>query len=165
MKIKFQNQIYTIDSKLENDTLISKFNEEKLNFQVRKIDENTFTVNNLGKKEHLYFFKDKNHIFAFHNGEHFKFEEIDEEAGDFEFSTKNENLEEIVPPMPGNIVKVLVKEGDSVKENTPLIIVEAMKMETTLYSSIDGIIKSVNVSEKEQVDTDKVLIVVEKEGK
>jgi biotin carboxyl carrier protein len=163
MKIKFQNHIYSIDSKLENGNLSSKLNDETITIPAVKIDENTFTVSNSGSKEHIYFYKEKNHIFSFHNGEHFKFEEIDEEAAGFELETKNENLDEIVPPMPGNIVKIFVKEGDSVKENTPLIIVEAMKMETTLYSSIDGIVKAVNVSEKEQVDTDKVLIVVEKE--
>lgn len=164
MKIKFQNHIYTINSKLDSNLLSSSVNEETISLPAVKIDENSFSVSNSSGKEFLYFFKEKNHIFAFHNGEHFKFEEIDEEAGNFQFEAKNENQEEIVPPMPGNIVKVLVKEGDSVKENTPLIIVEAMKMETTLYSSIDGIVKAVNVSEKEQVDTDKVMILIEKEG-
>ncbi|OGU60365.1 MAG: hypothetical protein A2X64_07735 [Ignavibacteria bacterium GWF2_33_9] len=161
MKIKFQNQIFNVESRIENEHLISILNDEKISFPVKQIDENTFSIFNSNQKEFIYFYKNKNHIFAFHNGEHFKFEEIDEESN-FELESKNENQEKIFPPMPGNIVKILVSSGDEVAENTPLIIVEAMKMETTLYSSLKGKVTSVNVSEKEQVDTDKVLIVIEK---
>ena len=41
----------------------------------------------------------------------------------------------IVAPMPGKIVRVLVSEGDTVEEDQPLIVMEAMKMEHTLRAS------------------------------
>ncbi len=65
--------------------------------------------------------------------------------------------------MPGSIVKVLVEKGQKVDEGDGLIIIEAMKMETTMYSSISGIVTEVNAKAGEQVDSDKVLLVVEKE--
>ena len=60
--------------------------------------------------------------------------------------------------MPGSVVKVLVKPGDKVKQNDTLIVTEAMKMESTIQASMDGVIKSVHVVEKEQVKGDDLLI-------
>jgi len=50
----------------------------------------------------------------------------------------------ISSPMPGNVIKLMVKEGDSVKEGQPLVIVEAMKMENEIRSPSDGVVKKVN---------------------
>jgi len=49
----------------------------------------------------------------------------------------------ITSPMPGNLIKVLVKEGDSVSEGQPLVIVEAMKMENEIRSPSEGIVKTI----------------------
>ena len=65
--------------------------------------------------------------------------------------------------MPGSVVNVLVNEGQKVEEGTPIIIVSAMKMETTLYSSISGIVIEVNATKGEQVDETKSLVVIMKE--
>jgi len=50
----------------------------------------------------------------------------------------------ISSPMPGNVIKLMVKEGDTVKEGQPLVIVEAMKMENEIRSPSDGVVKKVN---------------------
>ena len=61
-------------------------------------------------------------------------------------------------PMPGNAWKVLVKEGDSVKEGQVLVILEAMKMENEIRSPIDGVVASVNVAEGASVNGGDVLV-------
>ena len=61
-------------------------------------------------------------------------------------------------PMPGNAWKVLVKEGDQVKEGQVLIILEAMKMENDIMSPIDGVVASVNVVEGASVNGGDVLV-------
>lgn len=58
----------------------------------------------------------------------------------------------ITSPMPGNLIKVMVKEGDSVEEGQALVIVEAMKMENEIRSPSNGIVKSVNFSVGDLVD-------------
>jgi len=73
-------------------------------------------------------------------------------------------LGEVSTAMPGKVVKVLVNEGDEVKEGDPLVIVEAMKMENEFKSPIDGVIKSIKVKEGDVVETNAVLIVVEPTG-
>lgn len=64
--------------------------------------------------------------------------------------------------MPGSVVKLLVQQGQSVEEGAPIIVVEAMKMEITLYSSISGVVTEINVEPGQQVDSDKTLVVIKR---
>jgi biotin carboxyl carrier protein len=61
-------------------------------------------------------------------------------------------------PMPGLIIDLKVKEGDSVKANDPLLILEAMKMENVLKSPGEGIVKSLKVKKGDSVEKNQVLI-------
>ncbi len=47
---------------------------------------------------------------------------------------------EVLAPMPGKILDVLVKVGDQVAEDDELVILEAMKMENPVYSTADGVV-------------------------
>ena len=64
-------------------------------------------------------------------------------------------------PMPGRIVKVLVKPGERVAQRQGLIVVEAMKMENELRSPRAGTVKDVRVAEGALVEANTVLMVVE----
>ncbi len=64
-------------------------------------------------------------------------------------------------PFPGTISEILVKVGDSVKEDDEMIIIEAMKMKNPLVSPADGKVKEIKVKEQEEVQTGQVLAVVE----
>jgi biotin carboxyl carrier protein len=68
---------------------------------------------------------------------------------------------EVVAPMPGRIVKVLVKPGDAVVANQGLVVVEAMKMENELRATRHGTVASVHVTEGVSVEANTVLVVVE----
>jgi pyruvate carboxylase subunit B len=61
-------------------------------------------------------------------------------------------------PLPGNVVEVLVAEGDSVKEGQALIAMEAMKMETELLANISGVIQTVYVEKGDRVTPGEILI-------
>jgi 3-methylcrotonyl-CoA carboxylase alpha subunit len=60
--------------------------------------------------------------------------------------------------MPGKVVKVFVVAGDAVTAGQPLVVVEAMKMETTLSAEIDGTVKAVNANAGDTVDAGAVLV-------
>ena len=60
--------------------------------------------------------------------------------------------------IPGKVVKILVQENEIVKQNQPLIIIEAMKMETVIVSKIDGTIKSIKVLTNDMVKDNQLLI-------
>ncbi|MDP3505326.1 MAG: biotin carboxylase N-terminal domain-containing protein [Myxococcales bacterium] len=66
-----------------------------------------------------------------------------------------------IAPMPGKVVKVNVKDGDTVKRGQALLVLEAMKMEQTTTSPDDGVVKQVLVREGDQVTAGQVLIVME----
>lgn len=64
-------------------------------------------------------------------------------------------------PIPGLVVKVLVNEGDEIKDGQPLILLEAMKMENELRAKRAGKIKQVLVTPGQRVEQNAVLLVVE----
>ena len=68
------------------------------------------------------------------------------------------NVNHVGAPMPGMIVAVKVAAGDKVEKNDPLITMEAMKMETTIYAEQDGVIGEVTVKTGENVKTKDLLI-------
>lgn len=66
----------------------------------------------------------------------------------------------LMAPMPGKVVKLLVKEGDLVAEGQPLLIMEAMKMQNELRAVSEGVVQKVTTSEGATVETGSVLITV-----
>ena len=69
--------------------------------------------------------------------------------------------QQVLAPMPGKVVKILVKPGDDVKARQGLIVVEAMKMENELRSPKDGRVSEVLVAEGASVEAGRPLVVVE----
>jgi biotin carboxyl carrier protein len=67
----------------------------------------------------------------------------------------------VLAPMPGKVVRVLVKPGDEVKARQGLVVVEAMKMENELRAARDGRVRDIAVAEGQSVDAGAVLLVVE----
>lgn len=63
-------------------------------------------------------------------------------------------------PMPGNILKILVSQGQQVNEGDTLIILEAMKMENEIVASKAGSIAQIAVTKGQVVETDAPLVVI-----
>ena len=66
----------------------------------------------------------------------------------------------VVAPMPGRIVKVLVKPDEAVVARQPLVVVEAMKMENELRAPRAGVVTDVRVAEGASVEANTVLVVL-----
>ncbi|ERP90607.1 pyruvate carboxylase [Marinobacter sp. ES-1] len=64
----------------------------------------------------------------------------------------------VTTTMPGNVVDVLVKEGDTVAAGQAVLITEAMKMETEIHTSVDGTVQAVYVTKGDRVTPGEVLI-------
>ncbi len=68
---------------------------------------------------------------------------------------------EVTPPMPAVVVRVLVAVGDEVVQGQALVVVSAMKMETTLVAPLAGRVSSVNVAQGDKVSPGQILIDIE----
>lgn len=79
------------------------------------------------------------------------------EALGFELGASKQ-VNSIKAPMPGLILEVSVSQGQEVKEDDALLILEAMKMENVINSPRDGVIKSIAINKGETVDKNSLLI-------
>jgi biotin carboxyl carrier protein len=96
------------------------------------------------------------------NGEKFtlqvkdKFDQLLAEMGLSNMAQKKIN--EMRSPMPGLVLDIQVKPGDTVKTGDVLLILEAMKMENVLKSPTDGVIKKIAVEKGKAVEKNEILI-------
>ena len=67
----------------------------------------------------------------------------------------------IIAPLPGTIVEILVQPGDDVKDGQAVVILEAMKMENEIQAECSGRVVSVNVAEGDKVRIGLELIKIE----
>lgn len=70
-----------------------------------------------------------------------------------------QSIEQIGATMPGSVLKVFVSKGEKIKKGQPLLVTEAMKMETTIQSNVDGIIEEILVQAGDIIDIHDLLLV------
>ena len=67
----------------------------------------------------------------------------------------------VTAPIPGLVVKVLVEVGQTVVDEQPLLLLEAMKMENEIRTLRGGVVKKINVTLGQRVEQNSILIVLE----
>ena len=71
---------------------------------------------------------------------------------------------EITPPMPSVVLRIMVKEGERVKRGQGIVVVSAMKMQTTLVAPSDGTVKKIHTSIDAKVAPGDILVEIEEEA-
>jgi biotin carboxyl carrier protein len=69
----------------------------------------------------------------------------------------------VTPPMPSVVVRIMIAQGDEVEKGQGVVVVSAMKMETTLQAPFKGKVLKINTAEGEKVMPGQVLVDIEKE--
>ncbi len=67
----------------------------------------------------------------------------------------------VTPPMPAVVTKILVAAGETVEKGQGLLVVSAMKMDTTLSAPFDGVVTQINCAEGDKVTPKQVLVDIE----
>lgn len=144
----------------EGDKLLLQHDGINHRYEVTPVGENEYLLRNANKVTRVTAIKTRNKVYVLTDNEEHVFDlptskdgdSFGAEAGDHGDKSK------IAAPMPGKIVKVLVKAGDTVEPKQKLVIVEAMKMENPLVAPFKAEVKSVNCTEGELVDSERILI-------
>ena len=75
-----------------------------------------------------------------------------------------EASEDVLAPMPGAVLEVLVAEGDRVERNQTVVLMESMKMELAITASRSGVVRRIAVEAGQQVDRGMRLLELAPEG-
>lgn len=136
-KITIQNKHYEIKA--------AAFNQEQL----------TLEINNQEYQSTLIFQKNQIWLLTKQNNLLFILPDYDQVASE----AQNENT--LKTPMPGKIIQVLIKEGESITADQPLMVLEAMKMEHTLRAPHAGMIKTIHFQVGDQVQEGESVVEIE----
>lgn len=75
-------------------------------------------------------------------------------------TTSQAGVDAMVAPMPGTVLKILVKTGDAVQANQPLLILEAMKMENEIVANQAGTVNGIHVTQGQVVNPGEPLLTI-----
>jgi biotin carboxyl carrier protein len=137
----------------ESDGFKALIGEREYRFDAITVTPGCFSIVFDGLNIPVYVAESETAVFVHLSGRVFRLDK----AIDDRDSVTREGLEfgakdEISTPMPGKVVKILVKEGDKVKVKQPLVIVESMKMENEIKSPTDGEVKSIHFADGDLVE-------------
>jgi len=153
----------TIALDKKDDVFIIRDGDQAQEADIRRISPCELLVRTGGHSEMVTIARDGERRFISAGGRSFAVTEPSRDAGRFAGGEDRspEGIASIKAPMPGKVIKVNVAEGQEVRKNQSLVIVEAMKMENEIRSAADGVVKRIHVSAGELVDSEKTLIELE----
>jgi biotin carboxyl carrier protein len=157
IELKINNRIAKIKLIEQNGNIYKALIDGKeYILDVNQVESNEYSVLYQGKSVNFHLSQEKlSNQFNVNTPNHqFQIEIIDPLFRHKESKASGHKIAEhtIVSPMPGRVVKVLVKIGDNVKEGDTAVIVSAMKMESEFKIQMDGIIAKVNVSAGDDIE-------------
>ena len=154
-------QKHKVSLQKKGEKFVFSEGKKRLEADIHWTESNIISVL-LGKSSHkIYFVQDKSKCFIYVNGHQFIVEKPEEAEGSFRQTGGEKSGEDnlmVKAPMPGKVIKINVSEKDKVRKNQTLAVVEAMKMENEIKSSIEGFVKKIFVTAGELVDSEKPLI-------
>jgi acetyl/propionyl-CoA carboxylase alpha subunit len=132
----------------------------ELRFRAWPIDDNTLLLEVDGRRVPVHFATDGTATHLFIRGETY----LVEDQAALRVKRKGQDVARLVtPPMPASVIRILVAEGAQVKQWEALLVVSAMKMESTLAAPYAGRVKKINTTVGAQVKPGDVLVEIEPE--
>ena len=162
----YDEAVHRVTLNSKDGKIVARIGDEDFDVDVQAINDHGLSLIVEGRSMNVFIAKGDGKRFVHVNGENYCFSipgAENDAAVVHQGSGGGEAKLSITAPMPGSVLKVNVKDGDAVEEGQCLIIVEAMKMETGLHSSLIGKVKKVHVNPDQQVDAGQLLIELEED--
>jgi biotin carboxyl carrier protein len=158
--VKVDSKEFKVDIERSGDSFIVFLNGDKTNVEVAH-DEGSLLTLIIENRSYTIAMAADDQIVV--NGEAYSVEVVDEEIQRFMKASPDKlqtNELAIKGVMPGLVIEVSVKEGDTVKKEDGLLIVEAMKMQNEMKAPRDGVIQKVLVKQGQTVNSGDTLIII-----
>ena len=135
------------------------FDNKSISLQLSHRQENSLSITIDNQITTAYLAKSDDRIYVYIQGRSIELSLADSKQKKYsqegmEFGAKDE----ISTPMPGKIVRIMVNVGDTVQPKQQLVIVESMKMENEIKSSIEGVVKAINFKSGDLVKPGQTII-------
>jgi len=136
------------------------FSVEGRNYRIsaRRIADDTILMRANGRAIKALIAREGDERFVCVNGRCYNFKDASSGPVRRKRSEQENRAEDVTPPMPSVVVKILAAEGDKVEKGQGLVVVSAMKMETTLKAPHQGIVKKINTSVNARVAPGDILV-------
>jgi biotin carboxyl carrier protein len=159
------DKVWRFDRVEQNDDMALYENDTQIKYNFKSLGNNRYILI-INDHSHLIHVIKENGIYHIHlDGDYFPVRVEDQQTRDLralvEHSSQASGEQKIYAPIPGLITRIKVKEGDSIKENDGVVILEAMKMENEIKSETAGTIRKILVKEGMPVEKDQELIIIE----
>lgn len=151
----FKNDDIKVNYRFLNDAFIFKIKEEEYKvFLIKKANNQLFIeINGI---RHTFHISTKNHQYYIHHQAYGTITLILKER--FPAPEKETAKGGYIAPMPSQVIKILVAQGQHIKKGEALIVLSSMKMENTLYAVENGIVEEIFVTEQTSVEADTMLL-------
>ena len=163
--LKIGGQTIPVEADLKDDgTLLAKIGEKSFATCFQIISENQIYMEVEGIGRNIYLADNGDGKLININGTTYLVQDADALARNSTRKRSSKELpQEITPPMPSVVERIMVAEGDLVEKGQSVIVVSAMKMEATLQAPFKGKVLKINVAEGDKVMPGQILADIERE--
>jgi biotin carboxyl carrier protein len=163
LEFEIKGQLHKISIEKRDGKIFVDFGNKKLEVDYQNISENSLSLLMENESYTVFHTKSEEKKYIFIQGEQYIIEPSKKAKGRATTEVSEHGEKSICAPMPGRVLKILVKEGEKVRKNQSLAIVEAMKMENEIKSPFEGVVKKINFAENQIIDTEEPILELEKE--
>jgi biotin carboxyl carrier protein len=158
-RLKIQEETIPVEiNSNEGNTATATIENREYDLKYTLISENELHLMVNGKSVNVYLAKNKNGKTILLNGRTYQVQDMDNLPKGPKKKKGIDGPTKVTPPMPAVVIAVGVNEGDRVEKGQKVVVVSAMKMETTLVAPYNGIVTRVNVQEGDKVMPGDILV-------
>ncbi|MFW6124139.1 MAG: biotin/lipoyl-containing protein [Acidobacteriota bacterium] len=157
------NELAKISLEEKGNQYIIDVNEHEYKADIQLLSSSIVSIQIQDQIYRVIVERGKDGFYVHCRGEQYFIQDIDQDEGDVQSSEERagEDMLKIKATMPGKVIKIEVFEKEEVRAGQTLAIVEAMKMENEIKSSMKGIVKKIFASAGDLVDSDNPIMELE----